>query len=197
MLAAEVMHEIEKDLLFYEESGGGVTFTGGEPGMQPEFLLGLLTLCRIRGIHSAIDTSGHVPQDVFFQLAEACDMILFDVKCADPLLHKKHTGTDNKTIISNLLSLNKLKTGIMIRIPLIGGFNDTLSEMQAIAGLLKEVRTGIAGISLLPNHGMGVAKYQRMGLTIPDLLTSKPPEDFIKEAEAFFSQSGFNVKIGG
>jgi pyruvate formate lyase activating enzyme len=195
--AGEVMDVIGRDLLFYEESGGGVTFSGGEPLMQAGFLLELLALCREAGIHTAVDTSGHAPEEVFKKVSSNTDLLLFDIKTTDNKKHEAFTGMGNELILNNFHSLNGKGPSVMVRIPVIPGFNDTMEEMQAIIQLLKSTQARIESINLLPYHRLGRQKYEALGLQQPPVFKPETTPELMKAMMKVFEEAGYQVKLGG
>ena len=173
--ADEILREVMKDKAYYENSGGGVTFSGGECMLQIGFLLECLEKCKKEGIHTAVDTAGCVPWEYFEKIMPFTDLFLYDVKCISSDLHKDGTGTRNELILENLKKLSENFGGeIHIRIPLIGGFNDTDEEIGKIRDFLKTIRTD--KVELLPYHKMGEHKYKALGMeeytfTTPDKST--------------------------
>ena len=135
----EIMEIVEKDRIFFEQSGGGVTFSGGEPLMQTDFLLALLKASRERGIHTTVDTSGFCATETLLKVAEFTDHFLYDIKVMDDGKHREHTGVGNELILKNLVALSSTGAGISIRIPLIKGINDDKSEMEAIAAFINSL----------------------------------------------------------
>ncbi|TVR72922.1 MAG: glycyl-radical enzyme activating protein [Marinilabiliales bacterium] len=197
MTPAEVMADVIKDQIFYEESGGGVTFSGGEPLMQYEFLMSLLLLCRGRGLHTAVDTSGHAPPDQFNRVAENTDLMLYDLKTADAGKHSSFTGQDNSLIIANLEALDGAGPRVIIRIPLIPDFNCTVKDMEGLRDLISATEARVARIDLLPWHRLGNEKYKKLGMVPPattEKVTDGEQTNMLKEV---FTRSGYNVKIGG
>ena len=160
--ADEVMDEILKDRAYYEASGGGVTFSGGECMLQTDFLCGLLKLCKENGIHTAVDTAGCVEYSRFEKILPYTDLFLYDLKCADADTHKKYVGVDNTLIIENLGRLFDAKKEIWIRIPVIPAVNDTEQEMLALRQIISS-RGRPSRIELLPYHAMGEHKYAALG----------------------------------
>jgi pyruvate formate lyase activating enzyme len=164
--------EILADRLFYETSGGGVTFSGGECMLQIDALSELLRLCRENGIHTAVDTAGCVPWESFQRVLPYTDLFLYDVKCIDEALHIKGTGVSNRLILENLCRLSQeTDRRIIVRVPVIGGYNDTDGEIRRIADFLAPLR--IESAELLPYHSMGEQKYRALGreaqhFTVPD-----------------------------
>lgn len=160
----EVYKIIEKDMPFYQSSGGGVTFSGGECMLQVDFLTSLAKRCHENGIHTAIDTAGHVPWDRFLQVLPYTSLFLYDVKCITPELHRAGTGVSNEQILANLRRLSEeTAVPIHIRIPLVPGFNDSDTEMEKIAAFLSTIRHD--KVELLPYHAMGEHKYAALGRT--------------------------------
>ncbi len=158
--AEELFAVIEKDKPFYEASGGGVTFSGGECMLQPDFLTELLSLCRAAGIHTAVDTAGAVPWTHFMQIMPYTSMLLYDVKCITEALHREGTGRSNSLILDNLQRLSREFAGeIIVRVPVIGGFNDSREEMGKIAAFLHFLGHRV---ELLPYHKMGEHKYDAL-----------------------------------
>ena len=165
----EVLSEILKDKSFYETSGGGATFSGGECMLQIDFLCELLKKCKENGIHTAVDTAGNVPWKYFEFIIPYTDMFLFDVKCISENLHIAGTGASNRLIIENLTTLSSVfKGSIFIRIPVIGSFNDTKEEMNKIKEFLNNIN--FDKIELLPYHNMGNNKYTALNRVLPDYI---------------------------
>lgn len=194
--AAQVMTEIRKDLIFYDESGGGVTFSGGEPLMQPEFLTALLDLCRAEAIHTAVDTSGLAPARPFARVADRADLILFDLKIIDPLAHRERTGASNAQILENLSVAADSGTALRIRIPLIPGVTDAEENLAAIADRILGLN-GVKGVDLFPFHPTADGKYRRLGMTNPMDGVQRPDERAIEKAKKAFEAFGIFVHIGG
>jgi pyruvate formate lyase activating enzyme len=151
-----------QDKLFYEESGGGVTLSGGEPLMQWQFADALLDTLKNCGIHTAIETTGCVQSDVFRNVTRNADLLLFDVKHYDSEKHRAGTGVSNEMIFSNLKYCIEIGKDVLPRIPVIPGFNDSIGDAAALAGLLKEI--GACRAQLLPFHQMGDRKYELLGI---------------------------------
>ena len=161
--ADRVLGEVLKDRSFYEASGGGVTFSGGECMLQIDFLKELLMLCREHGIHTAIDTAGCVPYERFEEILPYTDLFLYDVKCFDSDLHRQYTGVENTLILQNLKRLLSTDTPVWVRIPIVPDVNDTKEEMQKIKAFL-EGCPAPERIELLPYHAMGEHKYAALGM---------------------------------
>ena len=168
----EVLSEVIKDRLFYENSGGGVTFSGGECMLQIDFLEEILKECKKNGIHTAVDTAGHVPFECFERILPYTDLFLYDVKCFDSEKHLRYTGVKNDLILDNLKKLLKTDNPIWVRIPVIPSVNDSEEEMKEIRRFLDTYGCPDR-IELLPYHKMGEHKYSALGknavsFTVPD-----------------------------
>jgi len=199
----EILEIAKKDMLFYDQSGGGVTFTGGEPLSQPEFLFDCLTLCKEQGIHTAIDTSGFAPTDVIEKIASVADLFLFDFKHADPQKHEYYTGISNEQILDNLLLLDSIidkaqhKTEVYIRIPLIPTVNMDKENLEAMAEFIIKLRN-INKVNLLPYHAAGRAKYSRRNLVYKLGEIQSSTNEEIERARLIFLAKGVgNLQIGG
>ena len=158
----EVMREILKDKVFYENSDGGVTFSGGECMLQIDFLEEILKECKKSGIHTSVDTAGHVPFAYFERILRFTDLFLYDIKCFDSEKHKQYTGVGNELILENLKRLLATKKSVWIRIPIIPMVNDTEEELQKIKAFLEACQSP-QKIELLPYHAMGEHKYIAIG----------------------------------
>jgi len=195
--ASEVLEIVCQDLIFYEESGGGVTFSGGEPLQQPDFLLEMLNLCKQACIRTAVDTSGHAPTEVFLKVAANTDLLLFDIKTTDTLRHNEFAGAGNELILENLRALNGNGPLVHIRIPVIPGFNNNREDMEEICKILLPVRARIELINLLPYHCFGKNKYEGLGLPEPPVFKSEATPVQMKELLGVFEKAEFIVKMGG
>ena len=158
----EILRVILKDKTFYENSDGGVTFSGGECMLQIDFLEEILKECKKNGIHTAVDTAGHVPFEKFERILPYTDLFLFDVKCLDSEKHKRYTGVGNELILENLARLLRADARVWIRIPVIPEVNDTVEEMKAIRQLLDGCGSP-EKVELLPYHALGEHKYEALG----------------------------------
>jgi len=196
MSVETVMAEIERDVAFYDTSGGGVTFSGGEPLMQPEFLLALLRACRERGIHTVVDTCGYGPWEAVEAVAEETDLFLYDLKLMDDAKHRRYTGASNRRILDNLRRLSELGASIRLRVPVIPGVNDDGEEMHRL-GTFAARLPNVTRVDLLPYHPTGKGKYERLGreYPLPDL--RPPSEERIREIARLLEDFGLEVGIGG
>ena len=179
----EVLNEIIKDKALYGTSGGGVTFSGGECMLQIDFLEEILKKCKENGIHTAIDTAGHVQRESFERVIPYTDLFLYDVKCFDTQKHKQYTGVGNELILENLKRLMSAKKAIRIRIPIIPTVNDTEEEMKKIKEFL--FKYGMPEkIELLPYHAMGEHKYA--ALSQKAHIFSAPKKENLEKLQAVF-----------
>ena len=192
----EIMQEIMKDVIFFDESGGGVTFSGGETLIQPDFLLSLLKKCKEMNIHTCVDTSGHAPKQIFSKILNYVDLFLYDLKLINNDDHKKYTGVSNESLIQNLDYLCDSKKQIIIRIPIIPNITDTDENIQQIAEYISNLNY-IQRVDILPFNQMGEDKYRRMEK--PYLLNNvnPPSEERMFQIREKLELFGFKVKIGG
>jgi len=194
-LSKDVMKEIEKDELFYRESSGGVTFSGGEPLMQADALEELLVLSKEKGYHTAIDTSGYAEPAAVKKVMETTDLWLFDLKLIDDLKHIEFTGVSNDLALNNLETLARAGKKITIRFPLIPGITDDNDNLKSIALLMKKL--ALTRIDVLPYHSIAKDKYKRMGKMFLMEGLKDPDEGKINEVKDFFIGQGLDVGIGG
>jgi pyruvate formate lyase activating enzyme len=194
--ADQVMSEILKDRLFYDESGGGVTFSGGEPMMQIDFLAGLLEKCRRNEIGTAVDTSGYAPVEDFRRILDICDIFLYDMKIMDDKKHIEYTGVSNRLILDNLKFLADAGKNINVRIPVIAGITDSDENLGAIAEFLKPLGR-IKEINLLPYNKLGEDKARRFRLNQNRYRGETPSEEVLLDKKRMLESFGFTVKIGG
>jgi pyruvate formate lyase activating enzyme len=163
MTVEQVMREIERDAPFYRESGGGVTFSGGEPLLQHRFLLSLLRASAGRGFHTVVDTAGYASPDVLFRVAEFTDLFLYDLKSVNEEIHRRFTGMSGALIRGNLERLASWGKRVVIRMPIVPGVNDSPANLEA-AGRFIASLGNVVRIQLLPYHMTGVDKYARLGM---------------------------------
>lgn len=182
--ADEVVKEVAKDKIFYETSGGGVTFSGGECMIQLDFLEEVLKKCKENEIHTAVDTAGNVSWESFERILPYTDLFLYDVKCFSDELHKEGTAVSNKQILENLKKLSESFSGdIIIRIPVIPGFNDSMEELNKIADMLKSIRH--TSVELMPYHRMGENKYTALDMEYTTY--EVPPKEKMEEYKKLFN----------
>ena len=192
-----VLESILKDTHFYEESGGGVTFSGGEPMMQPGGLKLMLERCKKQGIHTTVDTSGYAAQENFEEIRDVTDLFLYDLKNMNPELHKKYTGVDNQLILSNADYLLKNGANLIFRIPVIPGINTSPEELNAMLGFLEERADKMKELHLLPYHRIAENKYRRLKMKVQLQEVEEPSEAVILQLKTTFEQTGLEVIIGG
>ena len=159
--AQEVFEEVQKDAVFYHASGGGVTISGGEPLIHPNFTAALLKLCKDAGIHTAIETSGFAPKASWEQILPYCDLVLFDVKETSESKHKAYTGVSSEIIRKNLSHIGERGIPILLRAPIIPGFNDREEHLLALKKLKSSLQN-CKGLQIMPYHSMGAYKYEKL-----------------------------------
>jgi pyruvate formate lyase activating enzyme len=196
MTVAEVLEAVLKDRIFYEDSGGGVTISGGEPLSQPRFLLALVTALQAAGIHVALDTTGFGCTEHLLAAAQHSNLVLYDLKAFDEARHKKLTGVSNRTILENLKALNEIHRNVWIRIPVVPGFNDDVAELDKIAAFVRELRS-VTLVNLLPFHRSGLHKYERLGWDHSLDGVQTPSAEQMERAADVFRARQLPTKIGG
>lgn len=195
----ELTKELMKDQMFYEESGGGVTFSGGEVmSMDMDFILAMAKELKRQDVTLTIDTCGYVPYERFEKILPYVNTFLYDVKVMDPELHKKYMGTDNKLILENLIRLSQDGARIYIRIPTIKEVNGNEENMKETIAFLKEHDIHPAGVNLLPYHDTGSGKYAKLDMEYKGTDLHAPDKEEMEALAALFVNAGFtNTKIGG
>lgn len=196
MTAAEVLGQIEKDAIFYEESGGGVTFSGGEPLSQPDFLRTLLEACSAENIHTAVETCGMAKQETLLEITPYVGLFLYDLKIVDNQEHRRFTGVSNTPILENLKALSEHHPHVVIRFPLIPGINDDHEALVQIAQFASSLRNA-QEIQILAYHKAGIEKYKGLGKTYELLNIVSPSSDQISQTADRFRSYGLRVQIGG
>ncbi|NLY41330.1 MAG: glycyl-radical enzyme activating protein [Desulfovibrionales bacterium] len=191
-----VLAEIRKELPFFQGTQGGVTFSGGEPLAQPDFLHALLVACGQEAIHRAVDTSGHAPWPVLERIARHVDLFLYDLKHMDPHVHKQMTGVENSLILDNLTRLASSGAQIVVRVPLIAHITDTPENLARTADFVAGL-PGVRSCDLLPYHGLAQSKYAKLGRAFPGTHLVSVSQERIAAAGALFTQRGLCVRIGG
>jgi pyruvate formate lyase activating enzyme len=197
MTVNEIMDIIEKERIFFDQSGGGVTFSGGEPLVHTKILTELLDECGKRGIHRAVDTAGNVNTETLLEVARRTDLFLYDLKMMDSALHKKWIGAGNEKILHNLKSLSKANSNIIIRIPLIGGVNDTTENIELTAKFIAELEGDKKEVHLLPYHKIAQNKYSKLGKADHFEHLKEPDKQSLTRAIAKFKEFGITASIGG
>jgi pyruvate formate lyase activating enzyme len=197
MTVDQVMTEIEKDVPFYDESGGGVTLSGGEPLLQPGFSEGLLMACKERTIHTAVDTCGQVDSDVLSKIGRHVDLFLYDVKVIDDEKHIKFTGVSNKLILENLRNLARRRQRIIVRFPLVPGVNDDEKDVLELGEFVSSL-DNVKELNILPYHKGGAEKSKRLkGSTNPFFSDHSPSAETLSKVQKRLKGFGLKIQIGG
>lgn len=193
----QVIREVLKDKIFYEESGGGVTFSGGEPLYQPEALYELLKACSNHGLHITIDTCGYAQWKVFEKILPSTDLFLFDLKLLKPEKHRKFTGVNNDLILSNLKNLLLSGAMVELRIPWIPGVNDDQEEINEMLKFLETLPGKANKIHLLPYHKIANNKYKK--LEMENRMDQLDPQHGVdmENLKLQLEAAGYGVSIGG
>lgn len=195
--ADQIINEIEKERVFFDQSGGGVTFSGGEPLLQSKFLIELLDECGKRGIHRTVDTAGLASTEIILEVAKRTDLFLFDLKMMDSAKHRKWVGVPNEKILSNLKLLSEIGARIIIRIPLVGGVNDDAQNMEDTARFVSELSGEKKEVNLLLYHKIAQTKYQKLGRGEDFQLLQEPSKEAQIQAISIFQKYGIQASIGG
>jgi len=192
-----LIKEIEKDALFYRNSGGGITFGGGEPLLWPDFVNEVSRECRSRNIHVAVETAGHVPWRNCAKIVDVVDLIMYDIKHMDSAVHEKICGVPNELILENIKSLSKQEVDIIIRVPIIPGINDSRDNIHETARFVASLNSSIKVMEILPYHRFGIGKYAILGrkYELEDLQV--PGQVYMEEIKGEIEAYGLSVKIGG
>jgi pyruvate formate lyase activating enzyme len=194
----EVFKEIAADLLFYEESGGGVTLSGGEPLAQPEFAAGILKKCRDAGIHTALDTCGYARWETAREVVRHTDLVLYDFKHMNPEIHEKYTGVSNELILQNAEKIHhEMSIAMQARVAIITGFNDSPENIEATAGFIADKLSNAVSVHLLSYHRLGEAKRERLDRKNETAAIEIPGEHQLEECRRIFESFGLTVITGG
>ena len=195
MSVPDVLAEVLKDEVFFDESGGGITVSGGEPLMQVSFVEALLAACHIRRLRTALDTCGYAPSGVIRRVCENVDLFLYDLKLMDSERHRQFTGVGNELILQNLKTIAKHGSAVIVRFPVIPGVNDGADNIDALSAFLLSL--GLTRIDLLPYHRIASDKYQRLHLPYRMERVDPPTAEHMQAIAARLGRDGFNVRIGG
>jgi pyruvate formate lyase activating enzyme len=195
MSVAEVVAAVTRDLPWFRSSGGGMTLSGGEPAQQADFAAAVLGACRDRGVHTALETSGHAPWPVMRELAAATDLLFYDLKHLDPATHRRLTGVDNALILDNLRQLAAVHDGIHVRVPCIPGLNDDEQHIADVAAFVAGL--GIRAITLLPYNPSAGAKYRWIARPYALNGTATQGEAAMDRLAGAARQAGLTVGVGG
>jgi pyruvate formate lyase activating enzyme len=198
MTAGEVFKEVMKDKIFFEKSGGGVTLGGGEPLASPEFAESILRLCKNAGLHTALDTCGYAKWETMRQVLNYVDLVLYDLKHMDPVAHQTYTGVSNDLILDNIKRIHvELSIPILVRIPIIPGYNDSIKNITATANFVASELGTATDVHLLPYHRLGETKYQRLEKPGIPVSIDTPSEAHVTELMEVFKSFNLNVHAGG
>jgi pyruvate formate lyase activating enzyme len=193
----DLMETIEKERIFFDQSGGGVTFSGGEPLLHHQFLMEMLDECRKRGIHTAVDTAGNVNTKNLLEVAQKTDLFLFDLKMMDAGMHKKWVNAGNDRILSNLRAISEAGAQIIIRIPLIRGINDSIENLEKSAKYLSELPGEKKQVNLLPYHAIAQHKFMKLGRPESFEKMAGPEQTVLEKAIGIFERFGLRATVGG
>lgn len=189
---------LERERVFISQSKGGITFSGGEPMMQFEFLLDAVKACKSAGYHTAIDTSGYSPAENFRSIIPYTDLFLYDIKHLDDEKHVEATGVSNSGILENYKLLLEIAGDVVLRIPVIPGFNDDIDHIERLKQFIISTRTGsLKGINLLPYHKIGSSKYRKFNLPYRMDGVAPPSGKQMQDMKKHFLPTGVKVKVGG
>ncbi len=195
MTAKEAFAEVEKDVLFYCNSGGGVTVGGGEPTMQPKFLVEFLRECQERGIHTALDTSGYVKWETMEKILKHVDLVLYDIKQIDPVKHENYGGVSNELILENARRICGQGTPMIIRVPVIPGYTDGEDNIRGIMEFVCRLEN-VARVDLLPFHALGEPKYRQLDRNYEFNDTKPPTDEHMQELKRIVESFGLKAKVG-
>jgi len=193
-----ILKEIEKDVPFYKSSGGGVTFSGGEPLLHADFIKSVASRCQSEGINVAIETCGYVPWKNFEKVLGNVDLVMFDIKHMDPKIHKKLCGRSNLSILRNLRNLSQRgDVEVIVRFPVIPGLNDSDDNINDTARFVASLNGNIKRVEVLPYHNYGENKYRRLGKTYLLKGLASPSDEYMQAIKSTMEGYGLNVQIGG
>lgn len=197
MTAGQVVDAVARDQVFYKNSGGGVTLSGGEVCMQPEFAAAILALCREKGIHTAIETTGFCTWPKFESILRHVDQLMFDFKNMDSALHKQYTGVDNALILENARKASDIVPEMVVRWPVIPGFNDSDENARALASFITENMPKVSRIDLLPYHSAGKSKAERIGKEYGYNAPYELTAEHLAELQDILLKAELDARIGG
>jgi pyruvate formate lyase activating enzyme len=197
MSVAEILETVLRDEGYYRQSGGGLTLSGGEPLLQWPLAANIFRQAKGRGLHTALDTAGHVNWAAMAAVLPYTDLVLYDVKHADPARHQTATGVTNDVILNNLRRiLQETNVEVWIRIPAVPAFNTSKEDVAAIAKIIQDLPRPPTKISLLPLHKLAAGKYSALGMPYPYHDASLPTETEIAEVRAALAVTGIPVTVG-
>ncbi len=197
MTIDEILFEVEQDRPFYDNSGGGMTLSGGEPTFNADFAEKLLLEAKNRGLHVALDTNGFASWETLSRLVQHADVVLYDLKHLDPSAHREKTGVDNALILENLARLTGSGTEVWVRIPVVPGYNDSLAFHKEAAEFLAKLPGKIARVDLLPFHNWCQDKYDWLGIDWPLAETQAMEPSMLEIPIEFYRAKGIPATVGG
>jgi pyruvate formate lyase activating enzyme len=190
----EVVEEVLKDMEYYQNSGGGLTITGGEPMLQKEFIKAVFDQAKTYGIHNALDTAANIPWEDLENILPSIDLVLLDLKVMDEELHINGTGVSNRRILQNAINLSQQNVDLIVRIPVVPGINATEENMRATAGFLQNFPR-LKYVELLPYHDLGVDKYSSLGYSTQDASFEIPSQEEISHLSKSFTAANIPVVV--
>jgi pyruvate formate lyase activating enzyme len=193
----EVMKVVRRETVMMDQSEGGITISGGEPLMQPDFLIELLDACGREGIHRAVDTSGFAKTEILLEVAKRTELFLYDLKIMDPGKHKKFTGVSNEKIHSNLKILAESGAEINIRIPFIQGVNTDEQNIRETAAFIAALAGPPKPVNLLAYHNIAINKHNKLGQVYDQAGLEEPSKEDLARAVGIFTEFGLPVTVGG
>ena len=193
--ARELSERLLRDKVFYDQSGGGVTFSGGEPALQPEFVRQTAALLKEAGVSCALDTAGCVEWDVLKTASENMDLILYDIKAADDGVHRSCTGASNALILENAKRLAQIKK-LHVRLILVPPYNDG-ADLEKRLDFVKSLGGAVSRVDILPFHKLGAGKYLSLGVNDPMKDLPECPPEAVSQAAAAAERMGIKAAIGG
>ena len=197
MTAGEILDIVLRDRVFYNNSGGGITLSGGEMSSQPRLSAALLELCRLEGIHTAVETCGYCQWDTFESIIRHVDQLLFDFKNMNSVLHKQYTGVGNELILENAVKAASVVPVMVIRWPVIPGFNDSDENAHEMASFLQTNMPSVLSVDLLPYHSAGKSKCGVIGKKYGYEPPYELSEERVKQLQSVLLNAGFDAQIGG
>lgn len=193
----EIMHEVMSDRLFYINSGGGITLSGGEPMAQPSFSLALMKKAKEEGIGTALDTCGQAPWKDFEKILQYTDLVLYDIKLMDSKKHREYSGVGNELILENARRIASNGIKMRIRIPVIPGTNDSPTNWEETARFIEALGDAVQGVDLLPYHPFAGAKYRAFGMDYPYPVGEGLEDEIMVPVVDFFLDHAPEVTVGG
>ncbi len=196
MTVEQVMDDVLRDVVFYDESGGGVTFSGGEPLLQGDFLLDLLRACKEHDLHTVVDTCGFASPETLDRVRPYVELFLYDLKLMDDAHHRVVTSASNRLILDNLRRLAEHNHPVVLRVPVIPGINDDEDNLRSMGHLVRSL-PNIIRVDLLAYHTLGMDKHERLDSPNPMPVTAPPSEEGMAAIKCLLESFGLSVTIGG